>query len=110
MSTRYVANMDAPHDRDVELQKESGDLIRELKTKLPPLLFKSRTDNNDNLRPHRWAKSAKVDKLIGLVRIFFFSMSYLRKVWLPSSLMLTSLYSLILSKNGRSFWIRTSRS
>ena len=60
--------MDAPHDRDVELQKESGDLIREIKTKLPPLLFKSRAGNNVDLQPHRWAKSAKVDKLIALVR------------------------------------------
>lgn len=64
-----VVEMDAPHDRDVELQKESGDLIRELKTKLPSLLWKPRVDRNGR-QLHRWTKSAKVDKLIALVRYF----------------------------------------
>ena len=60
--------MDAPQDRDVKLQRESGDLIRELQTKLPPLLWKSHAGNPSRPRPHRWAKSSKTDKLASLVR------------------------------------------
>ncbi|KAL1955206.1 hypothetical protein VTO42DRAFT_8918 [Malbranchea cinnamomea] len=63
--------MDAPQDRDIELQRESGDLIDELQKKLPPLLWKSRVGNHAcRSRPHRWAKSALTDKLIALLEPF----------------------------------------
>jgi hypothetical protein len=96
--------MDAPHDRDIELQRESGDLIKDLQTKLPPLLWKSASDS----RPHRWAKAAKTDKLIALV-------SYLSPFhFLPLGAMNAETEpdfadSLSHSKNGHSFSIRIFR-
>lgn len=57
--------MDASHDRDIELQRASGELIEEFRTKLPPLLWKH--PNSGKRVVHRWARAAKVDKLILLV-------------------------------------------
>ncbi|KAK2739004.1 hypothetical protein FQN55_009661 [Onygenales sp. PD_40] len=65
--------MDAPQDRDVALQRASGDLIQEFKTKLPPLLWKSpKTEaiSNATRRPHRWAQAVKTDRLISLLEPF----------------------------------------
>ncbi|WEW60973.1 hypothetical protein PRK78_006462 [Emydomyces testavorans] len=59
--------MDAPTDRDIELQRASGDLINELKIKLPPLLWKS---SGDKRQVHRWAHHAKTDKLTALLEPF----------------------------------------
>lgn len=57
--------MDAAGDRDLELQKESGDLVKEIKTKLPPLLWKR--PNDPDRQPHRWAKLGKTNRLIDAV-------------------------------------------
>ncbi|KAK2858509.1 hypothetical protein FQN49_004661 [Arthroderma sp. PD_2] len=60
--------MDAAHDRDVELQRASGELIEEFRTKLPPLLWKR--SGSEKRVVHRWAKAAKVEKLILLLDPF----------------------------------------
>lgn len=57
--------MDAPQDRDVQLQRASSELLEELKAKLPQLLWKS---VGHPRRPHRWARAIKTEKLIELVR------------------------------------------
>ncbi|PGH14144.1 hypothetical protein AJ79_03262 [Helicocarpus griseus UAMH5409] len=65
--------MDAPHDRDIKLQRVCGDLIQELRSKLPPLLWKSPGDdigNNNDRRVHRLAQAVKTDKLIDLLEPF----------------------------------------
>lgn len=56
--------MDASGDRDIELQRASGDLIDELKAKLPPLLWKS---TGEHRQIHRWAQCAQTEKLRTLV-------------------------------------------
>lgn len=62
--------MDAPGDRDIKLQRASGDLIQEFKTKLQPLLWKSRVENGRAVNnPHRLAQEDKAARLISLVRI-----------------------------------------
>lgn len=65
-----IEAMDAPHDRDIELQRVSSDFIEELKVKLPPLLWKPTQGKSSIVtrQPRRWAQSAKTDKLISLVR------------------------------------------
>lgn len=60
--------MDATYDRDIELQRASGELIEEFRTKLPPLLWKHH--GSEKRVVHRWAKAAKVEKLVLLVRFF----------------------------------------
>lgn len=64
--------MDAPDDRDIKLQRASGDLIKEFETRLPPLLWKSQAQGNNGRAgkvPHRWVQATKTDRLISLVRI-----------------------------------------
>lgn len=61
--------MDAPADRDIKLQRASGDLIQEFKNKLQPLLWKSRVENARTVKvPHRLAQEDKTERLISLVR------------------------------------------
>ncbi|EFR03202.1 tubulin-folding cofactor D [Nannizzia gypsea CBS 118893] len=60
--------MDAAHDRDIELQRASGELIEEFRTKLPPLLWKHPISGKRIV--HRWARAAKVEKLILLLDPF----------------------------------------
>ncbi|KAK2746382.1 hypothetical protein FQN57_003264 [Myotisia sp. PD_48] len=60
--------MDAPHDRDIELQRASGDLIEEFRCTLPSLLWKHTKDNKRI--PHQWAKLLKTEKLILLLEPF----------------------------------------
>ncbi|PGH27004.1 hypothetical protein AJ80_01388 [Polytolypa hystricis UAMH7299] len=57
--------MDAPQDRDIELQRASSELIDEFKEQLPSLLWKNRTR-----QPHRWAQATKTDSLIALLEPF----------------------------------------
>ncbi|KMU78807.1 hypothetical protein CISG_01847 [Coccidioides immitis RMSCC 3703] len=59
--------MDAPGDRDIELQRASGDLIHEFKAKLPPLLWKSAGDKR---QVHRWAQRVRTEKLRTLLEPF----------------------------------------
>lgn len=43
----------------------------EFSTKLPSLLWKTRTENGHNVRvPRRWTQANKTEKLIGLVRYY----------------------------------------
>ncbi|KAM5445614.1 hypothetical protein MaudCBS49596_007350 [Microsporum audouinii] len=60
--------MDATYDRDIELQRASGELIEEFRTKLPPLLWKHH--GSEKRVVHRWAKAAKVEKLVLLLDPF----------------------------------------
>ncbi|KAJ9208854.1 hypothetical protein DTO021D3_71 [Paecilomyces variotii] len=63
--------MDAPDDRDIKLQRASGDLLKEFEAKLPSLLWKSRTQNGQLSRvPHRWAQATKTERLISLLEHF----------------------------------------
>lgn len=59
--------MDAAEDRDVKLQRASGDLVSEFSAKLPSLLWRSQT--GIPLRtPRKWAPATKTEKLVSLVR------------------------------------------
>jgi hypothetical protein len=61
------STMDAVEDRDVKLQRASGDLVTEFSAKLPSLLWKSQ--NGTPLRtPRKWAQITKTEKLVSLVR------------------------------------------
>jgi hypothetical protein len=59
--------MDSPEDRDIKLQRASGDLLKELETKLPPLLSKPSLWQDIRV-PHRWAQVSKINRIIDLVR------------------------------------------
>ncbi|ODH53102.1 hypothetical protein GX48_00637 [Paracoccidioides brasiliensis] len=61
--------MDAPIDRDIKLQRVSGDLLQDFKSKLIPLLWKLDTNNNER-RVHRLAQVAKTERLINLLEPF----------------------------------------
>lgn len=61
--------MDAADDREIKLQRVSGDLVSEFSVKLPYLLWKTRTGNGGQVRvPRRWTPAGKTEKIIGLVR------------------------------------------
>jgi hypothetical protein len=63
----FDIEMDAPDDK---LHRASGDLIKELKAKLPSQLWKSHSSHSQgpsSKYPHRWARGAKTDRLIILV-------------------------------------------
>ena len=57
------STMDAAEDRDVKLQRASGDLVTEFSAKLPSLLWRSQ-----NGTPRKWAQVIKTEKLVSLVR------------------------------------------
>ncbi|OXV05400.1 hypothetical protein Egran_06832 [Elaphomyces granulatus] len=61
--------MDSPEDRDIKLQRASGDLLKELETKLPPLLSKP-SSWQDIRVPHRWAQVSKINRIIDLLEPF----------------------------------------
>jgi hypothetical protein len=64
--------MDAAEDRDVKLQRASGDLVSEFSAKLPSLLWRSQ--NGTPLRtPRKWAQVTKTEKLVSLVRYIIVS-------------------------------------
>ncbi|KAJ5327292.1 hypothetical protein MYU51_017809 [Penicillium brevicompactum] len=61
--------MDATEDRDVKLQRASGDLVAEFSVKLPSLLWKSQ--NGTSLRTLRkWTQVTKTEKLVSLLEPF----------------------------------------
>ncbi|QSS55334.1 beta-tubulin cofactor d [Histoplasma capsulatum var. duboisii H88] len=60
--------MDAPQDRDIKLQRASNDLIREARSKLALLLWKSRPGGGREV--HRLAQVRKALKLITLLEPF----------------------------------------
>lgn len=67
--THYITHstMDAAEDKDVKLQRASGDLVSEFSAKLPSLLWRAQTGTP--LRtPRKWAQVTKTEKLVSLVR------------------------------------------
>ncbi|KGO69149.1 Tubulin-specific chaperone D, C-terminal [Penicillium expansum] len=61
--------MDAAEDRDVKLQRASGDLVSEFSAKLPSLLWRAQTSTP--LRtPRKWAPVTKTNKLVSLLEPF----------------------------------------
>jgi hypothetical protein len=59
--------MDAVEDKDIKLQRASGDLVREFSEKLPSLLWKPQTEKGDTRIPRRWTQAVKTERLVGLV-------------------------------------------
>ncbi|KAE8310692.1 tubulin folding cofactor D C terminal-domain-containing protein [Aspergillus transmontanensis] len=62
--------MDAIEDKEVKLQRASGDLVTEFSEKLPSLLWKPRTEKRDTRVPRRWTQAAKTERLVGLLEPF----------------------------------------
>ncbi|GAT21348.1 small nuclear ribonucleoprotein U)1a,U)2b [Aspergillus luchuensis] len=62
--------MDAAEDREVKLQRASGDLVQEFSEKLPSLLWKTRPDQPNTRIPRRWTPAAKTERLVGLLEPF----------------------------------------
>ncbi|KAH8705099.1 putative tubulin-specific chaperone D [Talaromyces proteolyticus] len=60
--------MDAPDDRDIKLQRASGELLKEFKEKLAPLLWKQATDGRRVV--HRWSQPQKEARLIDVLERF----------------------------------------
>ncbi|RAH69606.1 tubulin-specific chaperone D [Aspergillus aculeatinus CBS 121060] len=61
--------MDAAEDREVKLQRASGDLVKEFSAKLPSLLWKSGPKHNSRV-PRRWTPAAKTERLVALLEPF----------------------------------------
>ncbi|PWY95857.1 hypothetical protein BO94DRAFT_482772 [Aspergillus sclerotioniger CBS 115572] len=62
--------MDAAEDREVKLQRASGDLVQEFSAKLPSLLWKSQPEQGNTRIPRRWTPAAKTERLVGLLEPF----------------------------------------
>ncbi|CAK43174.1 uncharacterized protein An18g02440 [Aspergillus niger] len=62
--------MDAAEDREVKLQRASGDLVQEFSEKLPSLLWKTRPEQPNTRIPRRWTPAAKTERLVGLLEPF----------------------------------------
>ncbi|RAL13986.1 tubulin-specific chaperone D [Aspergillus homomorphus CBS 101889] len=64
--------MDAVEDREVKLQRASGDLVTEFSVKLPSLLWKPRAENEKGSSrvPRRWTPAAKTERLVALLEPF----------------------------------------
>ncbi|KAJ5546291.1 Tubulin-specific chaperone D C-terminal [Penicillium frequentans] len=61
--------MDAVEDRELKLQRASGDLVTEFSEKLPSLLW--RFEKGTPLRtPRKWAQVSKTEKLVNLLEPF----------------------------------------
>ncbi|KAJ5802960.1 Tubulin-specific chaperone D C-terminal [Penicillium pulvis] len=61
--------MDAVEDRELKLQRASGDLVTEFSEKLPSLLW--RFEKGTPLRtPRKWAQISKTEKLVNLLEPF----------------------------------------
>ncbi|PYI15269.1 tubulin-specific chaperone D [Aspergillus violaceofuscus CBS 115571] len=69
--------MDAAEDREVKLQRASGDLVQEFSAQLPSLLWKKQQqqqqhkDSRARVRvPRRWTSAAKTERLVALLEPF----------------------------------------
>ncbi|KAL5364108.1 tubulin folding cofactor D C terminal-domain-containing protein [Aspergillus floccosus] len=62
--------MDAADDREVKLQRASGDLVTEFSAKLPSLLWKPRTEQGTCRVPRRRTQASKTEKLVSLLEPF----------------------------------------
>jgi tubulin-specific chaperone D len=58
--------MDAPDDRDIKLQRASGELLKEFEDKLTPLLWKQSTGREKTV--HKWSQRPKENRLVEVVR------------------------------------------
>ncbi|KAL4802284.1 tubulin folding cofactor D C terminal-domain-containing protein [Aspergillus unguis] len=59
--------MDAADDREVKLQRASGDLVEEFQAKLPSLLWKPQSNPKV---PRRWTLASKTERLVNLLEPF----------------------------------------
>lgn len=65
-TTPSLFSMDATEDRDLKLQRASGDLVSDFSVKLPSLLWRSQ--NGAPLRtPRKWVQVSQTEKLVSLV-------------------------------------------
>jgi hypothetical protein len=64
----YTPIMDAADDREVKLQRASGDLVKEFLDKLPSLLWKPQNAQTHVQVPRRWTLASKTERLVNLVR------------------------------------------
>ncbi|EAW13059.1 small nuclear ribonucleoprotein U)1a,U)2b [Aspergillus clavatus NRRL 1] len=63
--------MDEAEDKEIKLQRASGDLISEFSAKLPGLLWKPRVENGQETQVlRRWTQAAKTERLINLLEPF----------------------------------------
>ncbi|KAL4975370.1 tubulin folding cofactor D C terminal-domain-containing protein [Aspergillus desertorum] len=62
--------MDAADDREVKLQRASGNLIEEFLDKLPSLLWKPQPARKSARVPRRWTLASKTERLVNLLEPF----------------------------------------
>ncbi|KAL5002135.1 tubulin folding cofactor D C terminal-domain-containing protein [Aspergillus recurvatus] len=62
--------MDAAEDREVKLQRASGDLVKEFLDKLPSLLWKPQSAQKGARVPRRWTLASKTERLANLLEPF----------------------------------------
>ncbi|KAL5341566.1 tubulin folding cofactor D C terminal-domain-containing protein [Aspergillus crustosus] len=62
--------MDAAEDRDIKLQRASGDLVKEFLAKLPSLLWKPQSSQKSARIPRRWTLVSKTERLVHLLEPF----------------------------------------
>ncbi|KAL4771088.1 tubulin folding cofactor D C terminal-domain-containing protein [Aspergillus nidulans var. acristatus] len=62
--------MDAVDDREVKLQRASGDLVKEFLDKLPSLLWKPQNAQTHVQVPRRWTLASKTERLVNLLEPF----------------------------------------
>ncbi|KAL4987726.1 tubulin folding cofactor D C terminal-domain-containing protein [Aspergillus falconensis] len=62
--------MDAADDREVKLQRASGDLVKEILDKLPSLLWKPQPAQISARVPRRWILASKTERLVNLLEPF----------------------------------------
>ncbi|KAL4872685.1 hypothetical protein BDV12DRAFT_161997 [Aspergillus spectabilis] len=62
--------MDAADDRDIKLQRASGDLVNEFLAKLSSLLWKPQSPKNSARIPRRWTLASKTERLVNLLEPF----------------------------------------
>lgn len=66
LTTTSLLSMDATEDRDLKLQRASGDLVSDFSVKLPSLLWRSQ--NGTPLRtPRKWVQVTQTERLVSLV-------------------------------------------
>ncbi|KAL6238609.1 hypothetical protein BDW75DRAFT_237285 [Aspergillus navahoensis] len=62
--------MDVADDREVKLQRASGDLVKEFLDKLPSLLWKPQSAQKSARVPRRWTLASKTERLVNLLEPF----------------------------------------
>ncbi|KAL4904876.1 hypothetical protein BDW74DRAFT_178448 [Aspergillus multicolor] len=62
--------MDVADDRELKLQRASGDLVEEFLVKLPSLLWKPQSTQKSARVPRRWTLVSKTERLVNLLEPF----------------------------------------